>query len=496
MTAQVLDQLRARFGDARQRILVRGATILTMDPDLGDLARGDILIEGATIAAVAPDLSDVDGRPDTVVVDANGTIAIPGFQDTHRHCWQNQLRRLIPDCDHNSAYLAVMNEWLGPTYTPADIYAGNLIAALGALDAGITCVLDFFHNPRTPEHSDEAIRALQDSGIRAVHTSCGPLAGGADGSWPADVARLRDRYFTGSDQLLTLRLGVIGAGFALPGIALSEEKVRLARDLGIPLTSDGIAGEAATARIEALGEAGLLGPDLTFIHCLDLSDHAWQLIADNGVSVSIPTTSDAQIGIWEAIPAIQPALDHGIRPSLSVDVEVCLSSDMFSQMRALLTIQRMLAFNRRHLGAADPPEPLTTRDVLELATVQGARTNGVYDRSGTLTPGKEADLVLIRADGWNSLPLNNAYGTVVIAADTSNVEAVFVAGRVRKWAGRLVDHDLTAVRALVEESRDRIIRTAGYDLDVLVQTHGFVRNLDAGGAGGGSDDVTFQPPHS
>ncbi len=144
-----------------------------MDPDLGDLARGDVLIAGSRIEAVAPQLADAARHPDTLVVDGTGTIAIPGFQDTHRHCWQNQMRRLIPDCDHNSAYLAVMNEWLGPRYAPADVYAGNLISALGALDAGITCVLDFFHNPRTPEHSDEAIRALRDwTATSPAPTSC------------------------------------------------------------------------------------------------------------------------------------------------------------------------------------------------------------------------------------------------------------------------------------------------------------------------------------
>jgi cytosine/adenosine deaminase-related metal-dependent hydrolase len=477
----LLAQLVARNQDLARSILITGATVLSMDPEIGDFARGDVLIRGSRIEAVGTDLSASAADGSVITIDGTGRIVIPGFQDTHRHCWQNQLRRLIPDCDHNSAYLAVMNERLGPRYRPHDVYIGNLISALGALDAGITCVLDFFHNPRTPEHSDAAIRALRESGIRAVHTSCGPLAGRSDGSWPGDLARLRDTYFSSAGQLLSLRLGVIGASFALPDIALSEQKVRLARELGLPLTSDGVAGKEASDRVVALGEAGLLGPDITLIHCLDISDHAWQLIADNGVSVSIPTTSDALIGIWEAVPAIQPALDHGIRPSLSVDVEVVLSSDMFTQMRTLMGIQRMMAFNRRYLGEQDYPAPLTTRDVLELATVQGARTNGVFDVSGTITPGKQADLVLITADDWNTLPLNNAYGTVVTAADTRNVEAVFVAGQVRKWAGKLVGHDLASVRRLVEESRDWLLNEAGFDLDVLVQRDCLLSGLPSAG---------------
>jgi cytosine/adenosine deaminase-related metal-dependent hydrolase len=474
--AAVLAQLQARKDDPERSVLLRGATVLSMDPAVGDFVRGDVLLRGNLIEAVGADLSEAAASPDTLCIDATGRILIPGFQDTHRHCWQNQLRRLIPDCDHVSAYLSVMNEWLGPIYRPEDIYAGNLIAALGALDAGITCMLDFFHNPRTAEHSDAAVGALQDSGIRAVHTSCGALAGETDGSWPADVARLRDRYFSSQDQLVTLRLGAIGAGFALPEIALSAEKVRLARELDIELTSDGIAGKEASERIEELHRADLLDEKIMLIHCLDLNERAWQLIADNGVFVSIPVTSDAQIGIWEAVPAIQTALDFGIRPSLSVDVEVCLTSDMFTQMRTLLNIQRMMVFNRRHLGDENFPEPLTVKDVLELATVQGARANGVFDRSGSITPGKHADLVLISADTWNTLPLNNAYGTVVNAADTRNVEAVFVAGNARKFAGDLVDHDLPTVRKLVEDSRDHLLAEAGYELNVLVQEHGLRAN--------------------
>lgn len=470
--ASVLEQLSRRAEDPDRLVLFKNGTVLTLDPDVGDFALGDVLVKGSTIVAVGPDLSTDAG--DAVVVDATGRIVLPGFQDTHRHCWQGQMRRLIPDCDNNTAYLAVMNEWLGTHYRPHDVYVGNLISALGALDAGITSLLDFFHNPRTPDHSDAAIQALTEAGIRAVHTSCGPIAGEHDGSWPGDLKRVRDTYFSSSDQLLTLRLGTIGAGFARPDIALGTAQARLARDLGIPLTSDGIAGVEASDRVLELAREGLLDENIALIHCLDISDEAWRAIADNGVNVSIPTTSDATIGIWESIPSVQKALDVGIRPSLSVDVEAVLSTDMFTQMRVLLNIQRMMVFNRRHLGEVDHPAPLTNRDVLELATVQGAKFNGTFDRTGTLTPGKRADLIMITADDWNTLPLNNAFGTVVTAADTRNVEAVFVDGQVRKWAHRLVDHDLARIRRLVEESRDDVMAAGGFELDVLHQRHGFM----------------------
>src|SRR5207253_8136057 len=208
------------------------------------------------------------------------------------------------------------------------------------------------------------------------------------------------------------------------------------------------------------------------IHCLDLSDEAWKLIADNGVNVSIPTTSDAQIGIWESVPAIQNALDFGVRPSLSVDVEVVLGADMFTQMRTLLNIQRMMTFQRRYHGDRNFPAPLTVRDTLELATVNGARVNGVIDRVGTLTPGKRADIVAINALEWNTLPLNNAFGTVVSAADTRNVQIVLIDGVLKKWDRKLIGCEIGAVRRMVEDSRDYVLERAGFEQNVLEQKHG------------------------
>jgi cytosine/adenosine deaminase-related metal-dependent hydrolase len=471
--ASVLEQLVSDDSGAAKRTLISGATLLTMDPDVGNFAQGDLLIEGDKIVSVGEDLSEAAGDGQAIRIDATGRIAIPGFQDTHRHCWQNQLRRLIPDCDDNKAYLDVTHNWLGQIYRPEDIYVGNLISALGAIETGTTCVLDFFHNPRTPEHSDAAILAFRDAGIRSTHVSCGPLTGEWDRSWPADVKRVRDHYFNTTDQLSTLRLGAIGAEFAPEHIALNPERVRSALELGIDFVSDGVVGPPCSRKVRELADAGLLGPHLMLIHCLDLSGEAWQLIADSGTHVSLPTTSDTNIGIYESVPAVQKAVDFGIRPSLSVDVEVCLTSDMFTQMRTLYSIQRMRVFERRYQGL-DYAAPLGVKDILQFATVEGARGNGVLHKAGTLTPGKEADVVLINANDFNTMPLNNAYGSIVSAADTRNVEAVFIAGKVKKFAGELVGCDRQAVMRRVYASRDYLLKTAGFDLDIFEQKVGFL----------------------
>jgi cytosine/adenosine deaminase-related metal-dependent hydrolase len=289
-----------------------------------------------------------------------------------------------------------------------------------------------------------------------------------DQQWPQDTARLRSEHFASDDQLLALRLGLYGyAEIGGEWAALSADTLAFARDLGIGVAVDGFFGPDASANLERLGREGLLGPDITLIHCNDLSDTAWRMIADAGVAVSLCPTSDTQIGILDAIPPIDRTIELGVTSGISVDVECSLSTDMFTQMQSIYTTQRMLAFHRRYRGEDPGVEPIGVREALELATIHGARTNGVADVAGTLAPGRQADLVLVDAEAINTMPLNNAVATIVLGANAANVDAVFVAGSVKKWGGALVGHDIGHVRRLVHASRDRLIADAGYPLDVV-----------------------------
>lgn len=467
----VLDRMQATAGDVRRRVLLRGGTVLTMDPELGDFAPGDVLIVGSKIVEVGPDLSSAASDGQAIVVELDGAIVIPGMHDTHRHAWQGQLRRLLPDADVAS-YAKLIHALLAPLYRPEDMYAGNLITALGAIESGTTCMMDFSHNARTPEHSDASIAALADAGIRAVHASCAPLAGEMNSHWPADLKRLREDRFASDDQLLTLRLGVL-SGAARQTISawsddsalLGERTLSFARDLGIETSVDGVGGPLASEQLELLGEAGVLGNDTTYIHCRDLTDGAWQAIADSGGTVSLAPASAAQFGQPESVTPVQKVLDLGLRPSLSGDVETCLAADMFTLMRLALFVQRTSAATGPH--RVDAPVPLPLRDFLDFATVQGARANGLLAKCGTLTPGKEADVVIIRADSFSTMPLNNAVGTVVLGTDAKNVDGVLIAGQLRKWRGELVGPEIARVQRLVTESRDRLISVSGYELDVL-----------------------------
>jgi cytosine/adenosine deaminase-related metal-dependent hydrolase len=447
--------------DERRRILVKGAYVVTMDPALPDLPRGDVLIEGSRITAVAPDLSAQGAEDGAAVIDAERYIVAPGLVDTHRHAWEAPLRRSIPDVNDLGEYVVSTLSGAAPVLTPEDVYVGTRLAALTALDSGITCMLDFAHNSRTAEHSDRAIAALADSGIRGVHASMGPHFGDWDHQWPADLTRLRSTYFPTDDQLLTLRVAALATDeIAGPEIAYGPRLADVARELGVGVSIDAVFGEPSSRAVLEWAGQGLIGPSTTLIHSTGLTAEAWKAIGDTGTTISLAPTSEAQIGLETAVPAVDESLAAGIRPGLSIDVEVALASDMFTQMRALLAIQRMRAVNAAY-GTDAEVQRITARDVLDFATLQGARTNGLDHVTGSITPGKQADLLLIDAEAVNNMPLNDAVGTIVLGTDPRNVRGVFVGGRVRKWDGELVGVDVAELRRSVHASRDGILERAG-----------------------------------
>ncbi|MER7740291.1 amidohydrolase family protein [Streptomyces sp. NPDC096538] len=453
-SAAVLEQLRRRPA-AERRVLFRGATLVTMDPDLGVIERGDLLVEGDTITAVGTDL----GAGDAVVVDVTGSILSPGFVDTHRHAWEAQLRRIMPDVDDLGGYVMSTLAGYATVYRPEDMYTGTKLATLTAIDSGITTMLDFSHNSRSRAHSDAAVEALRDTGIRGVHASMGPHFGDWDGQWPGDLTRLKDQYFSSDDQLLTLRLAALATDeVAGPALAYGPRLARVADDLGIGVSVDAVFGATSSEAILRWAEDGLLGPDVTLIHATGLTPQAWKTMGETGTTVALAPTSDAQIGLETAVPAVDEALSAGIRPGLSIDVEVALAGDMFTQMRALHTIQRMRAVSATY-GTDEAPRRITTGDVLDFATLQGARTNGLAGVTGSLTPGKKADLLVIGAEDINNMPLNDPIGTVVLGSDARNISAVLVDGEPRKWDGRVLDVDLAALRDEVHASRAHVLNT-------------------------------------
>jgi cytosine/adenosine deaminase-related metal-dependent hydrolase len=440
------------------KMLIRGGHVVSVDAAIGNLARGDVLIEDDRIVAVEPSI-----EADAEVVDAEGFIVMPGFVDTHRHTWEAAIRGSAPNATLDDYFVEILDTF-APLYRPEDVYASNLAGGLECINAGITTLVDWSHINNTPDHPDAAIRGLQETGIRAqyaygsANTSLADYWFESKLSIPGDdVRRIRDTYFSSGDGLLTMALATRGPGFCVDDVVRGEWA--LARDLGLPITVHVAMGRLAGrfGMVKQLSDLGLLGPDTTYVHCCYFSDEEWQLVADSGGTISIAAQVETQMG--HGWPPVMKALEYGLRPSLSIDVVTTVPGDMFTQMRAAFGSGRArmnAVFWEKNEAATGL---LTAEQVLRMATIDGAYVAGLEDRTGSLTPGKQADVVLIDARALNVAPVIDPVAAVTLSADVSNVDTVIIGGVVRKQNGKLVG-DVDTARRLVEASRDNLVGLA------------------------------------
>jgi 5-methylthioadenosine/S-adenosylhomocysteine deaminase len=434
--------------------------VLSVDPGVGDFAQGDLLIEGSRILQIAARID----APDAIEIDATGHIVMPGFVDTHHHQFETALRSLLADAilinDGRPESAANYYEWMlqkfSLLYRPSDVYISELFGGVAQIDAGVTTVMDVSQIHHSPEHSDAAVEALKDTGRRAAF---GYFEGwGEKAQYPDDAARLKSRYFASDDQLLSM---VMGAEIYLPGYEKAWAK---GRELGLQLAMHIVGTFGMAPTFDALAEAGQFGPDCVFIHMTGMSDMAWRKAADAGahVSMSVPIEMHMRHGT----PPMQKALDLGLVPSLSSDVECTMSADMFTQMRSAITLQRMFA-NDRALRGEDYPRLLSAADVIGMATLQGAKGLKLDHKTGSLTPGKQADIILLDATALNVAPLNHVPGAVVTLMDRSNVSIVICAGQILKWRGEMLGHDIDKLRRELEQSRDYLFEQAKIEKDLF-----------------------------
>ncbi len=434
------------------RKLIKGGIVLSMDSRVGEMANGDVLVEGDTIVAVGMNLA-ADGAE---VIDASGMIVMPGFVDSHRHIWEGVLRNIGTDVplEGRVSYISFILRTLAPAYRPEDVYAGNLVSAIGAIDAGVTTLLDWSHIQVSPAHTDAGVQALKDSGLRAVFAYGFPWWGKWEERQPSWFVRAASEHFSTNDQLLTIALAPPGPEFV--DFEVARDHWKLARETNARITAHvGVGTYGLDSKIQRFGEAGLLGPDTTYIHCTSLNDTEIQMIVDTGGTVSLASPVEMMMG--HGMPPIQKFLDRGLAPSLSIDVETNVPNDMFNQMRSVLALQRAVA-------TAQGKSAVTTRDVLEWATVEGARANGLSSKVGSLTVGKKADLIMLRTDRLNVTPLNDPATAVVAGMDTGNVDTVLIGGRIMKRHGKVLDVDWPAVMRMAAESRDFLIEKSGFKL--------------------------------
>ena len=444
---------------ADKRTILKNGIVLSLDKSVGNFHQADVLIEGAKISAVGPNLSAADAE----VIDASDMIVMPGFIDTHRHVWEGILRNIGTDVplEGDASYLSFILNTLAPVYRPEDAYVGNLVGLYGAIDAGITTLLDWSHIQATREHADAVIKALQESGLRAVFAYGYPWWKYPDenqDAWIRDVAK---QYFSSKDQLQTFAIAPPGPEFTPFEVAKAQWE--LARELDARITVHvGVGTAGKLGKLGEMGRAGLLKDDTTYIHCTTLSDDEIEMIVDTGGTVSLASPVEMLMG--HGMPPIQRFLDRGLRPSLSIDVETNVPNDMFTQIHSIISLQHAMIFDQKLAGKRNLPPFMTSRDVIECATIEGARANGLAHKTGTLTPGKEADLIMLRTDRPNILPVNDPISAVVWGMDTSNVDSVFVAGKALKRNGQLLNVDLDHLRRMAYESRDYVIAQSGFRL--------------------------------
>src|SRR5262245_31272412 len=430
-------------GRRGRKYVIRGGMVMTMDPTMpnkGEFVNADVLVDGKKIVAVGPNLK-VGGAQ---VIDARGKIVMPGFVDTHHHQAWTALRSAIPDSiliDDGSGRPSAAQNYFGnillgfaPVYRPEDVYISELFGGLAQLDNGVTTVHDVSQIHHSPEHSDAAIKALFDTGRRAAFgyfESAGAAFIGTnpDNKYPTDARRIKKQWFSSSDQLVHM---IMGVEVYLPNYQLAwdigrELQLQLAAHILSPFgirpildrLADGTAGN---------GSLGLRPQDRhLFIHMTGMSDKGWNRVKEVGAHVSI--AFPIEMNMRHGIPPIHKMQQLGIEPSLSTDVETNMTADFFTQMRSAMTMQRMVV-NQEVLNSGDfttftggvspgsawPPLPpgtmplLNVRDVLRYATINGAKHLGLDGKTGSLTPGKEADIILLDATHLNVAPINNVPG--------------------------------------------------------------------------------------
>ncbi len=432
--------------------LIRGGTILSLDPSVGDIDGGDVLIEGEKILQVGRNLANGEAR----VIDATGKVIIPGFVDTHRHIWEGLLRNIGTDVplEGRNSYISHVLHKLAPAFRPEDAYVGNLISALGAIDAGITTLLDWSHIQGSPAHTDAVIQALEDSGLRAVFAYGFPWWGKWEERQPSWFVRAATEHFSTKDQMLTLALAAPGPEFT--DFEITRDHWKLARETDARISTHvGVGSYGLDAKVQRFGEAGLLGPDTTYIHCTTLNDTEIQMIVDTGGTVSLASPVEMMMG--HGMPPVQKFLDRGLPPSLSVDVETNVPSDMFNQMHSAYALQKAIA-------AAEGKAAASPHEVLAWATIEGARANGLDHKTGSISPGKQADITILDTGQLNVSPVIDPAAAVVMGMDTRNVDSVLIAGRLMKKDGELLHVDWPAVRRAANEARDSVIAKSGFRL--------------------------------
>jgi 5-methylthioadenosine/S-adenosylhomocysteine deaminase len=437
-----------------RRKIIRGADVVTMDEAAGDLASADILIEDGAIRAVGRTL-DAAGAE---VIDGAGMIAMPGIIDAHTCLWQTVLRGYVPDLWTGRYYSALLPLRRG--YSAEDNFNSAYVGAFEMLSYGTTTVVDYCHNIRAPGYADASLDALRLTGIRHLFTYSFMTAHAGDFPTPADrfddARRIYDSFHD-PDSLTTIAFGIDSIG--APEL---EKQLSFARGLGRPSCIH----VNETDTINRLHAGDLLGPDLLVIHGNLITNAELDLMAKAHMPICFTPTADTQ-----GTPAdiVRRAIDRGVEVVFGCDIPCSIASDTIGQLRVMFNVQGYLdgAMERSFssvIGRRPPVRPglplLTPRRLLEAATIVAARILGIDDRIGSLTPGKRADIVLIRKGSFGGSIAEDACAHVLLQTSPREIDTVIVDGEVRMKDGALVGFAPEKAAAMIRTSRQRILGAA------------------------------------
>lgn len=447
------------------RILLRGGCVLTLDPKSANLRQGDVLIEDGRIAEIGQGLRTRDAE----TIDATNTVVMPGFVDTHRHAWESLFRNFGEGGPSGEA--SVLPAAYGSHYTPEDVYAATLIGLLGAAEAGITSVVDWSDIQLDPSYADAALEAHADAGLRTVLVHSIPSWAENQEAVGSALRRLVTGRADAAPSMTTIAFGPADpvssdrqqAALDVADLEKLSGDWKLARELGLRIHAHAGSNSSSGGVVSDMAAKGLLGEDLTLVHCTNLNDDDLDAVSSSGTRVALAPSSEMAGGRGSL--TIQRLIDRGIRPGLAIDTERVAPGDMFAQMRAAISMQHATFFDLKLAGKAGLPQLLSTREVIRYATVDGARVAGLGGVTGVLIPGKQADIVVLRTDRPNIFPINDPIGAVVWGMDTSNVDWVIAGGRILMRNG-VLEADVDRARSLARAAQHRVGAASG----VLVGT--------------------------
>lgn len=449
------------------KYIIKNATIISVDDEIGNVRNCDVLVEDGVISGVGRGLTH---STDHIVIDGTNAIVSPGFIDTHRHTWQCQLKSVATDFVL-SDYILALRHIYGASYTAHDTYIGNLCGALESIDNGTTYLVDHSHIMNSPEHADAAVKGLIDSKIRGVFCYCLYPNPAWEGScmdkerevktpdWRlGDAQRIRETYFKSNEPDNVLRFGFAPSEPDATPIDKLVSEIEFGRSIGAAVITAHISfgkWDPGNCIVRQLDQRGLLGKDMVLSHCNTLKDDELDAVKRNGVGTSSTPDTEFQMGMCH--PIAFHAKDRGAIASLGVDVCCSTPADIFQQMRLLIQAQRHL----EHERGMGPPMSISRRcaEVLEIATMGGAKAVGLEKVIGSITPGKRADLLITRCESTRLVPAHDPVGALVLYANGSDVDTVFINGEIVKSGGKL-NVDWPQIREQLRLSTESILQTS------------------------------------